>query len=113
MKRVYLFFLMLTVFLNCSLVKPVVMPDQNLAAAVRAELGLNPNEPIFQKDLRELEFLIARHRGIKNLTGLEKAKNLQLIATKLWISHPSLKWRNSRTCRSITAKLQTSRRLLK
>ena len=49
MKRIYLLFLILTIFLNCSLVKPKVIPDQNLAAAVRAELGLDPNEPILAR----------------------------------------------------------------
>ena len=79
MKRVYLFSLILTVFLNCSLAKPGVIPDPNLAAAVRAELGLDPNEPIFETDLRALERLIAMNSGIKNLTGLEKATNLQML----------------------------------
>ena len=79
MKRFYLLFLILTVFLNCSHVKPELMPDQNLAAAVRAELGLDPNEPIFEKHLRELKRLFAMHSGIKDLTGLEKATNLQML----------------------------------
>ena len=73
MKHSYLLFLILTIFLNCSLVKPEVMPDKNLAAAVRAELGLDPNEPILEKDLRALKRLTAMHSGIKNLTGLEKS----------------------------------------
>lgn len=38
MKRVYLLFLILTVLLNCSLVNPKVIPDKNLAAAVREQL---------------------------------------------------------------------------
>ena len=59
MKRFYLLFLILTVSLSCSLVKPTDIPDKNLAAAVREELGLDPNEPIFEKDLRELKRLIA------------------------------------------------------
>ena len=79
MKRVYLLFLILTVFLSCSLAKPKVIPDKNLAAAVRAELGLNPDEPILEKDLRALKRLFAMHRGIKDLTGLEKATNLQML----------------------------------
>jgi len=49
MKRFYLLFLILTVLLSCSFVKPKVIPDKNLAAAVRVELGLNPNVPIFEK----------------------------------------------------------------
>lgn len=52
MKRFYLLFLILTVLLNCSLVKPKVIPDKNLAAAVREQLRLAPNEPISEKDLR-------------------------------------------------------------
>ena len=47
MKRVYPLCLILTIFLNCSLVKPVVMPDQNLAAVVRAELGFKSKRTYF------------------------------------------------------------------
>ena len=79
MKHFYLLFLMLTVCLNCSLVKPEVIPDKNLANAVRAELGLDPNEPILEKDLRALKQLGAVYKGIKNLTGLEKATNLRML----------------------------------
>ena len=57
MKYFYSFFLILTVSFSCSLVKPRVIPDKNLAAAVRTELGLAPNEPILEKDLRELKIL--------------------------------------------------------
>lgn len=80
MKHFYLLFLILTVFLSCSLVNPKVIPDKNLAAAVRKELDLAPNAPISEKDLRTLERLIAMHRGMKDLTGLEKVKSLQILS---------------------------------
>ncbi len=76
MKHLYPLFLILTVFLSCSLVKSKIIPDKNLAAAVREQLDLAPNAPILEKDLRALEFLMAVGRGIKKLTGLEKATNL-------------------------------------
>ena len=79
MKRFYLLFLILTVFLNCSFAKPGVIPDPNLAAAVREQLRLARNEPISEKDLRELEILVIVHKGVKNLTGLEKAANLRML----------------------------------
>ena len=93
MKRVYLLFLILTVLLNCSLVKSKIIPDKNLAAAVREQLSLDPNEPILEKDLRALKDLFAMHRGIKDLTGLEKATNYGcygLRRTKLETSRLSL-----------------------
>jgi len=81
-KCFYLLFLILTVFPGCSLVKPRIIPDRNLASAVRAELGLDSNDPILEKDLRELKRLTAINRGIKKLTGLEKAANLR----GLWLN---------------------------
>lgn len=86
MKHFYLLFLILTLFLSCSFVKPKVIPDKNLAAAVRAGLGLDPNEPILEEDLRELEYLVAAGREIKNLNGLEKAVNLR----SLWLGHSKI-----------------------
>ena len=79
MRRFYLLFLILTVFLGCSLVKPKVIPDKNLAAAVQEELGLDLYEPILEKDLKKLEYLVAVNSGIKKLTGLEKAANLRAL----------------------------------
>ncbi|MYB00756.1 hypothetical protein F4X90_13925, partial [Candidatus Poribacteria bacterium] len=79
MKRFYLLFLIFTVFLSCSLVKPKVIPDANLAAAVQEQLDLDPNEPISEEDLRELEYLMVVGRKIKKLNGLEKAVNLRTL----------------------------------
>jgi len=46
---------------------------------VQEQLDLDPNEPISEEDLRELNFLMAMGRGIKKLDGLEKAANLRIL----------------------------------
>ena len=78
MKHICLFFLLLTVFLNCSSPEPVEVriPDANLAAAVREALRLDPSESIWQRKLARLKTLKVQRRNIKNLTGLEEATGL-------------------------------------
>ena len=76
MKYFYPTLVIFITFLSCSSPEPVEIPDANLAAALREALDLDPNAPIMEKDLKELEFLYADLRGIKNLTGLEKATGL-------------------------------------
>ena len=62
---------------------PVSIPDLNLAAAIREELVLTPNEPLTTHSILDLVGLEARNRGIKDLTGLEHAVNL----TELHLGH--------------------------
>ncbi len=71
--------LLICLFLLCSsaIAQIVEIPDPNLAAAIRDNLGLNPNEPIQQEDLLRLTSLEAIDRGIKDLTGLEYMTNLR------------------------------------
>ena len=57
--------------------KPVSIPDPNLAAAVREELGLSSGEAITTHAMLRLDALEARNAGIKSLTGLEHAVNLR------------------------------------
>ena len=57
----------------------VTIPDASLAAAVRKTLGLGPTDPIPQKELEKLEQLHANEKGIKDLTGLEKATGLTVL----------------------------------
>ena len=57
----------------------VSIPDTALAAAIRSELGLNPEDPITQEDLLNLRSLDAEQQGITDLTGLEHAANLQTL----------------------------------
>ena len=54
----------------------VVIPDANLAKAVRKALGLKANAPITKQAMRRLTSLEARESQIKNLTGLEHATQL-------------------------------------
>lgn len=60
----------------------VNFPDANLAAAVRAGLGLGATDPITDTDLERLTALVANRAGIRNLTGLEKATNLQVLGLR-------------------------------
>ena len=56
---------------------PVSIPDPNLAAAIREELVLTPNEPLTTHSILGLVKLAPHNRGIKSLTGLEHAVNLK------------------------------------
>ena len=57
----------------------VTIPDASLAAAVRKTLGLGATDPIPQKELEKLEQLHANEKGIRDLTGLEKATGLTVL----------------------------------
>ena len=61
--------------------KVVSIPDRNLAAAIRETLGLDRIDPITDRQMLKLRELYAGDKHIKNLTGLEHAK--QLIALNL------------------------------
>ncbi|MDE0427897.1 MAG: leucine-rich repeat domain-containing protein [Candidatus Poribacteria bacterium] len=56
--------------------KVVSITDANLAKAVRKALGLKNKGPITKQDMLKLDVLDARNSQIKNLTGLEHAKQL-------------------------------------
>ena len=101
MKLFYTLLVMLVVigsWLNVASAQNVQIPDTNLAAIVRINLGLDPEEPITQQELRKLIVLdfnreqtdlsdvhtawldaIGGEAGIKDLTGLEYATNLQSV----------------------------------
>ena len=55
------------------------IPDPNLAAAIRTELGLGANATITETDMQLLTRLVARESGIRNLTGLAAATNLETL----------------------------------
>ena len=57
-------------------------PDKNLEAAVRAlvyDKKDDPSKELTDEDLTKIYLLEAKGKGIKDLTGLEKCVNLQLI----------------------------------
>ena len=56
--------------------KVVKIPDKNLAAAIRTQLGLAPRETITDRAMQRLTTLEARDSQIKTLTGLEQATQL-------------------------------------
>ena len=53
--------------------------DAALRSAVERALGMEPGAPIRQEDLETLETLVARRAGIRDLTGLELAVNLESV----------------------------------
>ena len=57
----------------------VHIPDPNLRAAIAEELGKSPNAPITAEEMERLGRLDARNKGIRDLTGIQFAKNLQLL----------------------------------
>ena len=102
MKRFYILFVMFVMlgnWLNVTSAQDVVqIPDAGLAAIVQINLGLDPEEPITQQELQKLIVLdinreltdlsdvhtalldaIRGGAGIKDLTGLEYATNLQSV----------------------------------
>ena len=79
MKYPLTFFLFLSIVLSCSSVEYVDIPDENLAAAIRDNLGLYATNPITYGKLSNLNKFSAPQRGIKDLTGLEHAKNLTAL----------------------------------
>ena len=60
----------------------VNVPDENLAAAVREELGLAPQASITQQAIQRLMALIIPNGQITDLTGLEHATGL--VRLSLW-----------------------------
>ncbi len=57
----------------------VSIPDVNLAAAIRSELGLRRFINITQLDMLKLTALSAENQQIKDLTGLAHARNLKYL----------------------------------
>ncbi|MYB02078.1 hypothetical protein F4X90_20710, partial [Candidatus Poribacteria bacterium] len=55
------------------------MPDAALRAVVQEALELPANVPLTKKEMQELAFLDANHRGIVDITGLEFATNLRKL----------------------------------
>ena len=58
----------------------VSIPDVNLAAAIRSELGLGGRSHITDLDMLNLIALSASHKQITKLSGLEYAKNLKHLS---------------------------------
>ena len=54
-------------------------PDKNLEAAIRDVLKHEPKVELTDEKLQDIYFLEAPGKDIKDLTGLEKCKNLALI----------------------------------
>ena len=57
----------------------VHIPDPNLRAAITEALGKSPGTPITVQEMATLESLIAWEMGIRDLTGLEFATNLDTL----------------------------------
>ena len=82
MKRVCTFFIIL-IALSCwtsvADAQRIRMPDANLAALVRDALGLAPGAPITRQAMQRLTFLDAQRSGIREVTGLEHATQLEAL----------------------------------
>ena len=59
-----------------------LIPDRNLADAVRDALKIPRYEPITRNDMLRLTHLDAGHSGIRSLTGLEHAANLTSLSLR-------------------------------
>lgn len=60
----------------------VNIPDKNLAAAIRSAIHDKrdkPDQPLTEDDLRKLNVLTAKGKGIANLTGLEHCTGLMAL----------------------------------
>ncbi|MDD9975910.1 MAG: leucine-rich repeat domain-containing protein, partial [Candidatus Poribacteria bacterium] len=57
----------------------VDIPDPNLRAAIEEALGKAPKDPITAEEMATLEQLYAEYKNIRDLTGLEFAKNLTAL----------------------------------
>ena len=57
-----------------------IIPDPNLAAALRSALSLGPNARITKQKMRELTELRAKNSRITDLTGLEHATRLRVLS---------------------------------
>jgi hypothetical protein len=81
-----------------------LIPDANLAAAIRETLGLSVDAPLTAEVLRDLKKLEAPGRQIADLTGLEYATNLEhdvsALATLTNLTAESGLWQLSQTCNS-------------
>ena len=62
--------------IDIKLPVPVQIPDTNLAAALRTQIGLPTDDPIFPGDMEGITTLTASNRSIDDLTGLETATGL-------------------------------------
>lgn len=58
----------------------VDIPDPNLRAAIADALNIPNDAPITQEDMRRLTHLSAYNKGIIDLSGLETATNLEILA---------------------------------
>ncbi len=79
MKYLCILYGIFLVLFSCNYGGQVEIPDENLALAIRENLGLGPNDPITGRDLQKLNKLSAAQYEIKGLSGLEIAKNLTTL----------------------------------
>ena len=83
MKKYYAIkFLLCLLITTTTFAQVVDIPDPNLKAAIREELQLPPAADITQQQMLELTRLKAIRSEIADLTGLEHATNVRLLA--LW-----------------------------
>ena len=79
MKYLLTLFFILSVVFGCSSTEYVEISDENLAAAIRDNIGLDQNETITRRKLKNLTELSAPQRNIRDLNGLQYAKRLRTL----------------------------------
>ena len=79
MKYLLTLFLILSVVFGCSFSEYVEIPDENLAAAIRDNIGLDQNDTITRRKLNKLTKLSGPQRNIKDLSGIQYAKRLSTL----------------------------------
>ena len=79
MKQIFLICLCLLIVCGVASAQEEWMPDPNLRQAVREVLRLPNDVPIMDADMAKLVEFGAKDRDIQDLTGLERATNLQWL----------------------------------
>lgn len=79
MKYLITFCLILSIVFGCSSTEYVEILDENLAAAIRDNIGLNQNDTITRRKLNKLTKLSGPQRNIRDLSGLQHAKRLRTL----------------------------------
>jgi hypothetical protein len=74
------------VSVTCWVDRPADIPDSGLAAALRAALGLAPDDTLMRAQMRQVVMLVADDRGIADLSGLEDC----VLLSHLSLAHNEL-----------------------
>ena len=77
--RFPVFMVVAILFITHASAQVVDIPDSNLERAIRGELGLSSEVQVTQQEMLRLKRLELLHKQIKDITGLQHAKNLTFL----------------------------------